>query len=280
MKDIILTIIAAITLFAAGCTKVSHNANLVGVGKVFKVGAGDYGITYVNGLVGIQAVRENTEMVVETNDGDSFANPASAVKGLRSIRFRTGPQVTGYLVDLSEKNADAATQYVRAMPKMNTAQWDAKQDKPIETKLSNTKTSDGSSSSIDIDKIKDAAKEAIGKLNGKTGIDGDGEYKDLDKDDTIAAQRKLANALLKFDDDGRKFDDTGETYSQTLKDFITRLDKLEKAKQTKTLMRLKSATVKDGKLTAVLYTILDTANNVDKETTCPSCWGLDVVVED
>ena len=144
MKDIILTLIATITLFAAGCTKVSHNANLVGVGKVFKVGAGDYGITYVNGLIGIQAVRENSEAIVETNDGDSFANPASAVKGLRTIRFRTGPQITGYLVDLSKKNPEAAAQYVKTMPKLNTNAWDAKQNKPIDAaKVSTSKTSDG-----------------------------------------------------------------------------------------------------------------------------------------
>ena len=127
-KPHVILIIATILL--ASCAKVSHNANLVGVGKVFKIGAGDYGITYVNGLIAIEGVRENTEMVVETNDGDSFANPASAVKGLRTIRFRTGPQVTGYLVDLAAKSADAATAYVGQMPSLNAAQWESTQDEP------------------------------------------------------------------------------------------------------------------------------------------------------
>ena len=101
----------------------SHNANLVGKGKTFKAGVGDYGILYVNGIFGMQAVRENSEMEIETSDGDSFANPTSTTKGSVVIRFRTGPQITGYLVDLAKQNGELAKEYLGKMDELNKVQW-------------------------------------------------------------------------------------------------------------------------------------------------------------
>lgn len=134
MKKLIITLAASAALLT-GCQSFmfSHNANMVGAGKVFKIGAGDYGILYVNGLVAMEAVRENSELVVETNDGDNFANAESAARGIRSIRFRTAGQISGYLVDLAKEDPAAAEAYVGIMPKMNKAAWDSKQDAPVPT---------------------------------------------------------------------------------------------------------------------------------------------------
>ena len=280
MKDVILVFVCVITLFVSGCKSFmfSHNENIAGKGKVFKVGAGDYGITYVNGLIGIQAVRENTEMIIESNDGDSFANPASSAKGLCTIRFRTGPQVTGYLKDLADRNADAAVAYVNSMPKLNKAQWDAKQEKPIDTKLSTSKSADGESTTIGYEQIKEAAKSALDKLKGgkaSATIKGDGEYTELWKDNTIEAQAALASELLAYADDEAKMPNTGETLRDTLIHYAGRLAQL-KAKGTAeaTKILLDRATVKDGVLTALMYRLRnDDGTTQDEE--CPNCFVLE-----
>ena len=108
MKDIILTILAAATLFAAGC---SHNANMVGVGKVFRIGNESANILYVNGLISINGTRENAESTVETDDDDGNGEAMTA-KSVRRITYRTGRQITGYLVDLAKVDPEAAKAYV------------------------------------------------------------------------------------------------------------------------------------------------------------------------
>ncbi|MBQ7649698.1 MAG: hypothetical protein IJS15_02000 [Victivallales bacterium] len=123
MFVVLLVVFAALSFCSCSGFMYSHNANLVGKGKTFKVGVGDYGLIYVNGIFGMQGVRENSEMVIEASDGDSFADPTSEAKGSVVIRFRTGPQVTGYLVDLAKQDADAAKEYLGQIGDLNKAQW-------------------------------------------------------------------------------------------------------------------------------------------------------------
>ena len=257
---LILEILAIVSL--ASCAKISHNGNLVGVGKVFKIGAGDYGITYVNGLVAIEGVRENSEMVVETNDGDSFANPASAVKGLRTIRFRTGPQITGYLVDLAGKNADAATAYVGQIPALNQAQWDSKQTRPSEApNLSESRF--GTRIPLSGAAAEDAAVELF-------TCSGDCELTDLWKNDSIAYQSAVATKLLTYADDTTTFDGETTTLKHSLEAFLARMEQLTANGKTTTQMRVKCATVKGGVLTYIRYIMIEPDGN-QFETNCPEC---------
>lgn len=246
-------------VFICGCRSFmfSHNANLVGVGKVFKVGAGDYGIMYVNGLVAIEGVRENSEMVVETNDGDSFANPASAVKGVRSIRFRTGPQITGYLVDLAEKDSEAAKAYVKKMPDINKASWDAKQTKPVETTALKS--------------------EALSAVAGKAktlpepfDCSGDCELTDLWKISSITYQSAVAMKLLTYADDTTKFEGEKTTLKYSLESFLKRMEQLTAKGKTTTCMRVKYAKVEGGRLTDINYVMIEDDGNTF-ETHCPEC---------
>ena len=258
-----LEILAIISL--ASCTSISHNGNLVGVGKVFKIGAGDYGITYVNGLVAIEGVRENTEMVVETNDGDSFANPASAVKALRTIRFRTGPQITGYLVDLAEADSDAANAYVGQIPALNTAQWDSKQETPAEAPVLR-----GGESSV-----LRGGESSVLRGGGNAAVElftcsGDCELTDLWKISTIAYQSAVASKLLTYADDTTKFDGEEQTFKHSLESFLARMEQLTAKGKSTTQMRIKYAKVEGGRLTAINYVMIEPDGN-QFETHCPEC---------
>lgn len=267
MKDIILTIIATITLFIAGC---SHNGNLVGVGKVFRVGAADYGLTYVNGLMVINGGRENTESVVETTDEDGFTGaPTQDAKGVRLIRYRTGPQITGYLVDLSKKSPDAVISYVGSMPNLNKAAWDTKQEAPKGDTKATTSTDKY------IDYLKEKLKSIVGDKETKATITGDGEYKELYKDNSITAQAALTAELLKYADDTAKMAGTGETFRDTLVGYAGRLAQLKTkgVKEAKTIT-LGRATISGGKLTALMYRLRED-DGTYRDEECPTCFPLE-----
>lgn len=128
MRNLLSKVLVVLALLLCSCRgfMYSHNGSLVGKGKYFNVGAGEYGITYVDGLFAVHGVRENSELEIETSDGDSFANPTSEISGRVVIRFRTGPQVTGYLVDIARLDADAAKEYVGQMGELNKRKGETK----------------------------------------------------------------------------------------------------------------------------------------------------------
>lgn len=258
MKKLLITL-AITTALLTGCKSFmySHNANTVAAGKVFKIGAADYGLLYVNGLVAMEAVRENSELVVETNDGDSFGNPASAAKGIRSIRFRTASQISGYLVDLAKKDPAAAEKYVENMPKMNKAAWDARQDAPIEP----AKISGGAGKAKD----KASAADAIEPFK----CDGDCDLANLDSISSRLYQTAVAKKLLTYADDTTKFDGEELTLKASLEQFLTRMEQY-KAKGIDTVgLRVRRATVKANKLTAIRYVYYEDGREI--ETNCPEC---------
>lgn len=292
MKNLVFTIACVLMMLVAGCTKVSHSGNLTATGKIFKIGGEGYNIMYVNGLLSMNIVRENAESIVETNDVDAFGNPVTDAKTVKSIRFRTGPIISGYLVDMSKVDPGAATAYVSQMYKLNKAAWDAKQPAVSESSKKNDAASSGSSaketSSSTTDKIKevvdkvkdsDAVQSIIDKVTGekdegKNVINGDGEYKELYKDNTIAYQRALANELIKYADDTTKFEATGETFKLTLTHFLERLEKVEKFGGVNTAMRIKYATIKDGKLTGLMYVVFN-EDGTSFDENCPSCVAIE-----
>lgn len=264
MKDMILVVICVIVLMLCGC---AHNANMVGVGKVFRIGGEGCNILYVNGIFSFNGVKGNAESVIETNDNDAIGNPAD-VKSVRAIRFRTLPQVSGYLVDLAKRDPETAKEYVKIMAKFNKAVWGEKTQEPA-------KESSTIAQPIDLSKIRDSVKSVFAKTLGAGGIDGDGEYKELWKDNSIAKQNELANKLLSYADDEGKMAGTGETFKATLTHYIDRLGKLEAKGKTATVnVILDRATIKDGKLTALMYRAKDSEGKYFDEE-CPSCVDME-----
>lgn len=272
MKDIILTTICALTLLMCGCKSFmfSHNANQFANGQYARVGFGDYGLIFGDGTLITQVVRENSEMVVEMQNGNDFSGaPTSKMDSVKSVRFRTGPQVTGYLVDLAEKSPDAAVAYVGEMPDINKAQWDTKQES--KSKASGEK----STSDNYIDYLKEKLKSISGGSSSKTVISGDGEYKELYKDASISAQAALTAELLKFADDEATMAGTGETLKDTLVGYAGRLGSL-KAKgvtEAKTIT-LDRATIKGGKLTYLMYRCRED-DGTYRDEECPTCFPLE-----
>lgn len=309
IKCVCTAIVFATFLMLTGC---GHSGNFTSIGKVFKIGNGEYGLTYVNGLLVMNGTRENTESIIETNDNDGFGDPAD-VKTVRAIRYRTGMQINGYLVDLAEKSPATAIEYVKVMPLLpNKPVEFSKSETSKETSGSNASAKAKESSKDDknestTDKIKDAVDKvkesdyiqsliekvkSFDKKNGTEGQSGkadaddyaktpeftaDRKYTDLYIYETVAEQRKMAQILAKLDDGGRKFE-TGETYKQTLEHFLDRLDKVEKWGGVKTAMRLKYATIEGGKLTGLLYIMFEDDRVLDVD--CPSCHTIENAVYD
>lgn len=272
MKDIILTFIATITLFIAGC---SHNANFVASGKVFKIGSEGVGLLYVNGLVALNGTRENSESIIEAGDDDGLSGaPTVDAKSVRTIRFRTGSQISGYLVDLAKKNPDAATAYVKQMYKMNTNTWDTKET--LNGKSTTIKEGEKTSTTDYISYLKEKLKGIVGNKETKATITGDGEYKELYKDNTIEAQAALTAELLKYADDTTEIKAGGETIRDTLVHYAGRLAQLKaKGKTASTRILLNNATVKGGKLTYLRYRLTNADGSIDDDEICPNCYGIE-----
>lgn len=273
MKDIILTIITVLTLFAAGC---SHNANFVASGKVFKIGTEAAGLLYVNGLVAINGTRENSESIIEAGDDDGLSGaPTVDAKTVRTIRFRTGPQLTGYLVDLAKKDSAAAEAYVKVMPKLNTNSWDSKEtlNNKSNTRKDGEKTT--TSDYIEMLKAKLASISGGASMPTLSEIKGDGEYNNLYADRSITAQAALTAELLKYADDTTEMPSSGETIKDTLVHYAGRLAQLKaKGKSEATKITLGRATITGGKLTYLMYRLReDDATYKDEE--CPSCFELE-----
>lgn len=244
-------------LFFAGC---SHQAQFAAAGKVFRIGNESANIMYVNGLVAFNGTRENAESVFETNDNDAVGDPAD-VKTVRTIRFRTGPIVSGYAVDLAKVSPEAATEYVKIMPELNKANME-----PV-------KTEPAKESSSIAQPILAKIKEAMGGGEAKV-IVGDGSYTGLAKDRSIKYQAALCTELLTYADDDTQMPSSGESIKSSLIHFAGRLGQLTAKNKTETKMRISKATIQDGRLVYLIY-LLERPEGNDEEVECPSCYEVE-----
>lgn len=266
MKDIVLTIACVITLFAAGCTKISHSGTLTATGKVFKVGGEAYNLLYVNGMVHMDIVRENVESIVETNDNDALGNP-SDVKTVRTIRFKNGPIISGYAVDLAKVSPEAAIEYVKAMPELNKSTIE-----PVKTEPAKE-----SSSIVQpiIGKIVDKLKDIAGDTEYKSPFSDNCELTNLYENNDVAYQAQLTADLLKYADDEATMVDTGELCKETLIHYAGRLAQLKaKGIEKATKITLGKATIKDGRLTYLRYR-LKMSDGTYQDEDCPNCFDLE-----
>lgn len=111
---------AVLVLFSAllfyGC---SHNTSSFTVGTRLNAGLDPQNATanfsYVDGLNVVDVSRENSswDLEIDSENGVSIEN--GKVNGVKRIRREVGPQITGYLVDLIDKNPALAADYVKAM---------------------------------------------------------------------------------------------------------------------------------------------------------------------
>lgn len=117
------TILIAITVIAAalllpGC---SHNTGAFTLGTRINAGLDPQNATanlsYTDGLNVVDVSRENTswDVEIDADNGVSVDDSTGTVKGVKRLRRDVGPQITGYLVDLSENSPEAAASYIEVM---------------------------------------------------------------------------------------------------------------------------------------------------------------------
>ena len=117
------TILIAITVIAAalllpGC---SHNTGAFTLGTRVNLGIDPQNATanasYTDGLNVIDVSRENAswDIEIDADNGVSVDDSTGNIKGVKRLRREVGPQITGYLVDLSENSPEAAASYIEAM---------------------------------------------------------------------------------------------------------------------------------------------------------------------
>lgn len=119
MKKIIIALaIIAATLLLPGC---SHNTGAFTLGTRVNLGIDPQNATanasYTDGLNVIDVSRENAswEVEIDADNGVSVDNRTGNIKGVKRLRREVGPQITGYLVDLSENSPEAAASYIEVM---------------------------------------------------------------------------------------------------------------------------------------------------------------------
>lgn len=276
MKDIILTTICVLTLFMCGCKSFmfSHNANQFLNGDFVKVGFGDYGLTFGRGTALTLVVRENTELKVDMKDGNDFSGaPTTKLDSVKSLSFRTGPQVTGYLVDLAGVAPDAASDYVKEMPKINKSYLSTMPSEPLPKKSAGEKST--SDNYIDYLKAKLASISGGAAMPTLSEIKGDGEYNNLYADRSITAQAALTTELLKYADDETMMPTSGETIKDCLVHYAGRLAQLKaKGRSEATKITLNRATIKDGKLTYLMLRLKNDDGTFQDEE-CANCFELE-----
>lgn len=119
MKKIIIALaVIAATLLLPGC---SHNTGAFTLGTRINAGLDPQNATanlsYTDGLNVVDVSRENAswDVEIDADNGVSVDDSTGTVKGVKRLRRDVGPQITGYLVDLSENSPEAAASYIETM---------------------------------------------------------------------------------------------------------------------------------------------------------------------
>ena len=107
-------------LLMAVCCGCSHNSRVFTLGERGNIGLDPQNfaasIGYSNGLNVIDVSRENSGWAVEVDSdvGVAVDKQTGAIKGIKKITSEVGPQITGYLVELAEKDPEFAEEYIKA----------------------------------------------------------------------------------------------------------------------------------------------------------------------
>lgn len=112
VSAIVMAAVAAVLMLCLpGC---SHNVGGFTIGTRAQAGIDPQSMTanisLTDGLNVIDVCRENSEWEIEINDdtGVTVDKKTGNIKGVKKIRRKVGPQVTGYLVDLVRESPEFA----------------------------------------------------------------------------------------------------------------------------------------------------------------------------
>ena len=275
-KTLLLCLAAAALLMLAGC---GHNVSQVGLGSAFRLGSGEFSLSYTDGLFLNSVNRENMKFTAELDStvGAAYDPVTGTYKGIKSISVETGPQITGYTADLAKESPAAVEAYYQAL----AAYYQAKGKTAGQPAISDEKSKAATLSIADV--IKTAIKTAKGIVDGREdekgeaaifSCDGNCDYADLTGNPDIAYQLSIAMKLLEYDGDQKRFPDTDERYRTTLEHFITELIAYRARGHKNTPLRVKYVTVEDKIITKLMYAYFP-KDEPAREVTCPSCVFMD-----
>ncbi|MGF0038474.1 hypothetical protein HF882_17895 [Victivallis vadensis] len=119
MKKLILFLSVCMSVFVlASC---SHNTGAFTLGTRVNLGFDPQNATanasYTDGLNVVDVSRENAswDIEIDADNGVSVDDNTGNIKGVKRLRRDVGPQITGYLVDLTAQNPEMAKLYVESM---------------------------------------------------------------------------------------------------------------------------------------------------------------------
>ena len=107
-----------VLVLLTGC---GHNTGAFTIGTRMNAGIDPQNatanISYTDGLNVVDVSRENSswEVQVDADNGVSYDSKTGTVKGVKRLRREIGPQITGRLVELAEKDPEMARMYVEAV---------------------------------------------------------------------------------------------------------------------------------------------------------------------
>ena len=113
-----LPVLVVALVLLAGC---SHNTGAFTVGTRVNLGIDPQNVTanvsYTDGLNVVDVSRENSswDLEIDSDNGVKIESSTGNIQGIKRIRRDVGPQITGYLVDLSKSNPALAASYVEAV---------------------------------------------------------------------------------------------------------------------------------------------------------------------
>jgi len=117
-KKAMLALCCTLAVIATGC---SHNTGAFTVGTRLNAGldpqSATANVSYTDGLNVVDVSRENSswDIEIDADGGVSVDAQTGNVKGVKRLKREVGPQITGYLVELAEKDPEMAKMYVEAV---------------------------------------------------------------------------------------------------------------------------------------------------------------------
>jgi len=273
-KCLFICVLMAIAMMLSSC---GHNLGLVGIGTGWRVGNGEYGLAYGDGIFGTFVTRDGIRFKAELDSttGFSYDPSSNTYKGIKSFEYSLPPQINGYAVDFANQNPEVAKAYYDALVKYYEVNKDSAGVKaPL---ISEEKSKDSTSQITNVLKqALEKAKEFVGKKETNEGkdatfqCDGNCEYTDLTGNKDIDYQLSIAMKLLTYNGYAHRFEDTNEYYTTTLEHFITQLVAYRAEGHKRTPLLIKRVTVKDKVIEELMYVILND-EGVATEIDCPSC---------
>ncbi len=274
-----LMLFACVVTLAMLLTSCGHNVGLVGIGTGWRVGNGEYGLAYGDGIFGTFVTKDGVKFKAELDSttGFSYDPSSNTYKGIKSFEYSLPPQITGYAVDFAKDNPDVAKSYYEALVKyyeVKSTDVGAKQHLITEEK---SKSATQEVAEI-LKKAVDAAKGLIKKKTDTEGeeatfqCNGNCNYDDLTGNADITYQLSIAMKLLTYNGYAKKFESTGEYYTTTLEHFVTQLVTHQAKGETTTPLRVKYVTVENGDITRLMYIMIE-EDGRRWDVECPSCIG-------